>query len=109
MPPRTRQQQGEDQDQAEAAAKAAERRKRESGQHKPGEFRVYRSYDGAAPGGGRDRDQLVLVTGVNPDSGHVYGKPLGWADEGAQFEPGQLRPVGSDPDDDGDGAGDGGG
>lgn len=104
MTPRTTQP-----DPAEQAAKEQDQRKQQAKDHKPGEFRVYRSFDAAAPGGGADRDQLILVTGADPDTGNVFGKPLGWADEGAQFDPGQLREVGTDPDDGGGGGSDGGG
>jgi hypothetical protein len=108
MPPRNQQEQ-HDQDQADAEQKAGRERKHEAGKHAPGDFRVYRSFDTNASGGGRHRDQLVMVTGVNEDTGHVYGKPLGWADEGSQFEPGQLREVGTEPDEDDGGGRDGGG
>lgn len=90
MPPKNT---NDEQEQAEQ--KAQQERKRAAAGHPAGEFRVYRSFDTTAPGGGQERDQLVFVTG-HSDTGHVYGKPLGWADEGGQFEPGQLRKVGTE-------------
>jgi hypothetical protein len=59
-------------------------------QPRPGDHMLYASFDHY--GTGAPRDQLILVTGADGDT--VYGKPLGWADEGAAFAAGQLRPLG---------------
>lgn len=76
--------------------------------HPAGQIRLFRTFDALAPAGGRERDQLVLVTG-HDEQGRALAKPLGWADEGAAFEPGQLREVGAEVQADDDGGGDGGG
>ena len=56
-----------------------------------GTFACYSSHDAyASPP--RTRTQLVLVTGAGP-GGTVYGKALGFLDDGAVFAAGQLAPL----------------
>ncbi len=69
---------------------------------RPGDHMLYAGFDHY--GTGAERDQLVLITGVEAD-GTVHGRPLGWADEGAVFDPAALRPLGTSAPGDGDGDG----
>jgi hypothetical protein len=77
----------EEETQAEAAA--AEEARASAYVPQVGEMVAYPSHDAyASPP--RERVQLVYVTGID-ENGRIYGKPMGFADEGAVFEPGQLH------------------
>jgi hypothetical protein len=57
----------------------------------PGAVVAYLHHDPYATVGAGDRHQLVLVIGAA--DGQVFGIPLGYADEAAAFDAGELVPL----------------